>query len=346
MEINILSDVKIDRGKTNILQSPIVISTLIIFSIFIYTLIIRFFFNQSNRFLFDLFTLLIFDLGIVVISIIPFIIYFKNYFQTRITEFLIFGLLMGSIMIFGFVAILLSLIFDEFSNEFLFAFNRLVNSIMYFIIAFYFMRAIWVKIPKKFLYPVILLVSVNFIIEIQIFFCLSYFYPEFLRPHVCTVYPVSDFVFILEWLEQIVFLFVIFVLLILKAYKTLKPSIYHTSRLLQSLIYWQLILILLIPWAIITTLDIAIHSLLFKFNIDLFHENYDIFINSMQFPLLFVIILLLSYISIRYPEGVLIFEAQLQRTINSYSIIKSKGKEYKFSVIQEYISYIHEEFFE
>jgi len=197
-----------------------------------------------------------------------------------------------------------------------------------------------------FLYPVILLIAVNFIIEIQIFFCLSYYFPEFLRPHVCTVYPVSDLVFILEWLEQIVFLFVIFVLLILKAYKTLKPSIYHTSRLSQSLIYWQLILILLIPWAIITTLDIAIHSLLFKFKIDLFHENHDIFINSMQFPLLFVIILLLSYISIRYPEGVLIFEAQLQRTINKYSIIKSKGKDYKFSAIQEYISYIHEEFFE
>lgn len=241
----------------------------------------------------------------------------------------------------------------------LFNFNQILSLIVHFLFSLYFMRVLWLSIPKK-NKILISLIAGGILIKIFLIILETFVYAqEFLDDPSFTIPIVSEFSRIWLILDLILYVYLYFytyLYLGIKMYRTIDPP-NPTPQIIFAAKLWRVVIILFGVYAILMGLTFIGFMSPFVY---LFQDLLRPVFSNVEFKYSFVIELanllvlislgLLAYISLRYPQGFLIFKTHIYRAKEVYRKSKTVGPRQStsltFKVIEEYLQQIPPEFFE
>lgn len=245
-------------------------------------------------------------------SLIPAGILINNYRKSKLNDYLINSFLFICIAINMVSDVLDTMYFNlDDPSTYLFPFyfmKILSNLLVYFFLFLHSIRLFWVKTPRKIWFIELFIFSMSFV-SIMI---IPY---EFITKGIITL----DFFLSNLWIFQRFFVAILFI----SVYYFLKP-VFTTTRIKSVIRGMKITSILLLIGVTTKILDMYIITPILvspPSNQLLFSVVF--FFNLIDLTSIFLMMLLLSYIAIRYPEEIVISKAQLFRAIHLYKHIKS-----------------------
>lgn len=290
----------------------------------------------------DYTTILLMLLGLVVV-----ISSLRNYVKYKITDFLLIAIAFSFAFYYGIYTVFFKFVIDDFtflnagvhaflpdvpqmSLRVIYFLNGLCVAGVIFFWSVYWIRSIWIKIPK-----IMWVLTVgSFILNILIYV------PVLLNEYIYLGFSPRTAVLIRTWIYFMPIL--VYSMLVIPLYRSLNDPMHPTESILKAIKYWRITLISILVYGLselVWRVSITVQGL-HEGNSN--GESYYFFAATSSATIVFVFV---AYIAVKYPEAILIFDTQVIRCRDLYTYIESQ-KETKFGTrtnidgLEEYLKSI------